>query len=77
MTLNVSQFKVTKKKLTISVQSVPQSRESTPERTPHAPNSESILEPELADFCAHLDITPNIREFHNALKHSKQQAPLY
>jgi hypothetical protein len=48
-----------------AVQSVPWSRESTPEQTPHAPNSESNLDPELADFCTRLNITPHIQEFHD------------
>jgi hypothetical protein len=28
-------------------------------------DSESVLDPELMDFCTHLHITPDIREFHD------------
>ena len=34
--------------------------------TPLASNSESILDPELTDFCSRLHITPDVREFHDS-----------
>ena len=43
------------------------SRESTPpihDLTPQLP-TESVLEPELSDFCSHLHLTPAIRDFYD------------
>src|SRR6267154_2731559 len=71
MTLKVSLFNVTmKKRSTVTAQTVPPDRGSTP-----LADSESVLDPELTDFCSCLHITPEIREFHDNEDDSNDSHP--
>jgi hypothetical protein len=68
----VSSFSITKKKdLMVTAQIVAPSGESTlptHNLTPQSP-MESVLDPELSEFCSHLNITPAITDFYKDEDH--------